>query len=75
MANRRFTIAFFAAAAKKKDEEEIRCEEQGGGTGFFRGRDFETCLSALKSREIEEWRRKPRRGGGAGSGAVRAPAS
>ncbi|XP_026673935.1 uncharacterized protein LOC113465012 [Ceratina calcarata] len=29
------------------------------GTRFFRGRDFETCLSALKSREIEEWRPKP----------------
>ena len=64
---------FFAAAAAtttKKDEEEIRCER---GTGFFRGRDFETCLSALKSREIEEWRRKPWRGGGAGSGAERLP--
>lgn len=34
----------------------------GGGSRFFRGRDFETCLSALKSREIEECRPKP--GGG-----------
>lgn len=28
--------------------------------GFFRGRDFETCLSALKSREIKERRGQSR---------------
>lgn len=53
---------------KRTDEEEAPCEryvegEGREGTRFFRGRDFETCLSALKSREIEEWRPKPGGGG------------
>lgn len=29
-------------------------ERERMALGFFRGRDFETCLSALKSREIKE---------------------
>lgn len=53
---------------KRTDEEEAPWEryvegEGREGTRFFRGRDFETCLSALKSREIEEWRPKPGGGG------------
>lgn len=53
---------------KRTDEEEAPWKgyiegEGREGTRFFRGRDFETCLSALKSREIEEWRPKPGGGG------------
>lgn len=55
---------------KGREEEEEEKEEQkvvsqvGTKEGeealrFFRRRDFETCLSALKSREIKEPRPKP----------------
>jgi hypothetical protein len=53
---------------KKKKKKEKEEDEEGSQAGtkegeealrFFRGRDFETCLSALKSREIKEPRPKP----------------
>jgi len=53
---------------KKKKKKEKKEDEKGSQVGskegeealrFFRGRDFETCLSALKSREIKKPRPKP----------------
>lgn len=38
----------------KLDGNERERERERMALGFFRGRDFETCLSALKSREIKE---------------------
>lgn len=52
---------------KKKKKKEKEEDEKGSQAGtkegekalrFFRRRDFETCLSALKSREIKEPRPK-----------------
>lgn len=47
---------------QEEEEEEVSQVETKEGEEalrFFRGRDFETCLSALKSREIKEPRPKP----------------
>lgn len=45
---------------KEEDEKRSQVETKDGEEAlrFFRRRDFETCLSALKSREIKEPRPK-----------------
>lgn len=44
---------------KKKAVSQVGTKVGEEALRFFRGRDFETCLSALKSREIKESRPKP----------------